>query len=67
MSKHTLACVNGSTHLAFLEVLKTKMSNPIDVRISFLLSTIITYSFSSEVIIDVPNKSWQFESWKNSN
>ena len=52
MSKHTLACVNGSTHLAFLEVLKTKMSNPVDVRISFLLSTIITYSFSSEVIID---------------
>ena len=43
MSKHTLACVNGSTHLAFLEVLKTKVSNPVDVRISFLLSTIITY------------------------
>ena len=43
MSKHTQACVNGSTHLAFLEVLKTKMSNPVDVRISFLLSTIITY------------------------
>ena len=52
MSKHTQACVNGSTHLAFLQLLKTKMSNPVDVRISFLLSTIITYSFSSEVIID---------------